>query len=194
MNRPSSGLRRTAVGLICLAFVLVGRVAAAADGSLVADFDGDGRSDRAILERGEPSALHVWLSATATMAELRSATPIRGIAARDLDGDRRAELILGGASELEVWTSRRRGFTRFRTRRPLPRTLVMPGGRGVRRHRGEVLAAIPPPTGADALLALVPHARAPALSDAPAVVSAHSTLRPRRSFGPLAPRPPPFTR
>src|SRR5262245_44648063 len=75
------------------ACILFGATVLSAAPSVVADFDGDSQPDRAELSRREPSAVHVWLSATQSIAVVRSSTPILGIAARDLDGDKRAELI-----------------------------------------------------------------------------------------------------
>src|SRR5262245_50449182 len=79
--------------------------------TVVADFDGDGRHDRAELERRESSLLRVWLSTSHRTSVVRSSSPILTIAASDLDGDGRHELIASGAlGRLHVWTKRRQGF------------------------------------------------------------------------------------
>src|SRR4051794_39751554 len=60
---PVTRLRR-AVWIACACVLLGAPFAAAADHSLAADYDGDGKSDRVAIDRTEPSLLHVWLSTT----------------------------------------------------------------------------------------------------------------------------------
>jgi hypothetical protein len=50
--------------LLVWVYLLVGAIGASAASSVIADFDGDSRPDRAELSRREPSTVRVWLSAT----------------------------------------------------------------------------------------------------------------------------------
>jgi hypothetical protein len=87
---------------------------------VVADFDGDSRHDFAELEHSR-LVLRVWLSATERTAVIQTRTPIAAIAAADLDGDRRAELIGSGTSAaLHVWKQRKHGFVPVAPHRRLP--------------------------------------------------------------------------
>ncbi len=91
---------------------------------LAVDFDGDGQHDRVVISAGQPSVLHVWLSATGTTEVIRSVEPLLNIAAVDLDGDRRPELIASGSSPaLRIWT---RGVKGFRAYRPKPAPAAAP--------------------------------------------------------------------
>src|SRR5512133_1803321 len=108
-------MRRTA-WLICACLALSATAAVAAS-PLVGDFDGDGRRDHATFERQDPSTLRVWLSATRTTAILQARSPILALAARDLDGDHRDELIASGASGLQIWSRSRDRFATLHPRR-----------------------------------------------------------------------------
>jgi hypothetical protein len=89
--------------------------------TVVADFDGDGRHDRAELQR-ESSLLRVWLSKSHSTSVVRSSSALLTIAASDLDGDGRHELIASGAlGKLHVWTKRRHGFVPLHPKRETPR-------------------------------------------------------------------------
>src|SRR3954463_2498295 len=152
---------------------------AAATGTLTADFDGDGNNDRVTIDRAEPSVLHVWLSATGTGTSVRSRRPVLQIAARDVDGHHRPELITteaGGwpwwkpAHALRVWKQdARRGFRTFHPPHRTPGTLKAPSG--------ETPDDDPPADDAtDGDGAFVP-ARDTASSRAPAVVGPQSISR-----------------
>ena len=69
---------------------------------------------RLAIDRAEPSVLHVWLSTTGATHLIRSPRALLRIAATDVDGDHRPELIAteASASELRVWKrdGPRRGF------------------------------------------------------------------------------------
>ena len=106
---------RSPLWLALLCLLGSARVAAAADAWVVADFDGDGIRDRAALDKRDPSTLRVWLSTTHRVSVIHSAAPVVGLSARDLDGDRRAELIVGArGTNFQVWTTRRHGLTPFK--------------------------------------------------------------------------------
>src|SRR5258705_11943929 len=93
--------------LACLCVLVAAGLASASTPFVIADFDGDGHVDRADLNGGDQSAVRVWLSATGRTSVLRSATPGLEMVARDLDGDRRAELMVSSTSNgLHIWKDR----------------------------------------------------------------------------------------
>jgi hypothetical protein len=86
---------------------------AAAGQTVVADFDGDGKRDVAVLHGHRTGLVQVWLSSTHTSRVLRAKRPLLHVAAVDLDGDGRAELIASdNGAHLVVW--RLQDSTRFR--------------------------------------------------------------------------------
>ena len=112
---------RRALWIACACVLLSAPLARAADRSLAADFDGDGKSDRVAIDRSEPSVLHVWLSRTGTTDRLHNPRALLWIAATDVDGDNRPELIATEASAegLRIWKrdGARRGFRPYAPRR-----------------------------------------------------------------------------
>jgi hypothetical protein len=109
---------RRALGLIWV-LGLCCAPAALASQRLAGDFDGDGLRDHIAVSRQDPTILRVWLSSTRRIDIIRSREPILHIAAADLDGDARPELVARLASSLRVW-NRRNG--RFHTYRPRARS------------------------------------------------------------------------
>ena len=106
---------RRAVWLVWFGLLFGPHTVFASGLTVIADFDGDGRHDRAELERRESSLLRVWLSTSHSTSVVRSSSPLLTIAASDLDGDGRHELIASGAlGRLHVWTKRRHGFVPLR--------------------------------------------------------------------------------
>jgi hypothetical protein len=194
MTRTAGALRRL-LWAFCVCALLAPHAARAAEPSVLADFDGDGQRDHAILDRLEPSILRVWLSTTRSTAIVRSQMPIAGIAARDLDGDRRAELIAGGVSTgLQVWTKQHKVFVPFQRRPVMPGTLDRPLRHNIDTQDGDSAVAITSAAPSLIALSLSPQPRAPALVLArlrfPPAVDPQSSQR----LGPLAPRPPPVSR
>jgi hypothetical protein len=190
--RPLSATLSRALLLACACLVFVVPVARAAEQCLSADLDGDGKRDKVVLDRFEPSVVRVWLSSTGATSVLRSRTPVIRIIATDLDGDHRPELIARGTSAtLEVWTKKRHGFRSYRPRRVEPGRVYTP-----KHHRFddgptyplEVTAATGP-----SLLALAPVIRPRAPAAASPVVFSHTDARiPRKlAVPPFGPRPPP---
>ena len=113
--------------MACGCLCVLPRLAVAAEPSLTIDFDGDGRHDRVILDGRQPSGLRVWLSASGTTEVLRSHSPLQRVAAIDLDGDRRPELIARDSeSRIHVWTPRGKRFHRYRLRHGIPNGLTSP--------------------------------------------------------------------
>jgi hypothetical protein len=133
-----SGLLRIQLGRLCLAWMLVlvaaGAAAAGTTHSISGDFDGDGRRDRAELDYREPTTVRVRLSAGRITVLVRGRTPFIGLAACDLDGDARDELLTSDASSrLQVFTKRSiglAGFEPFRPRRKGPDGLSRPCKQG----------------------------------------------------------------
>jgi len=105
--------------------------AARADQSVFADFDGDGRRDEARVDELQRRTVNVWLSATQRSRVLRTARPILQLAAGDLDGDGRAELVAaGGDRGLVVWKANHKSkFKLVRSKQLAPRSLRGPSRR-----------------------------------------------------------------
>jgi hypothetical protein len=173
---------------VCL--VLLAKSAAAAEPSLAIDFDSDGQHDTVMLSRGQPSVLHVWLSASDTTQVIHTRAPLLRIAAADFNGDHVPDLIASdSALRIHVWTRKRSGFHTYRPHTAGPRRL-----NPLNRHRvddddrqsADVLAG---PTFA---LALCASPRAPAIETTGAAACYAA-----REYGfstatnPFAPRPPP---
>ena len=183
---------RRALWIACACLLLLPCVVAAAEPALAIDFDGDGRHDRVLIDTQQPSVLHVWLSASDTLQVLHSHVPLQNVAATDLDGDHRPELIARDSdAHIQVWTPHRRGFRKYRPRHSIPHELTTPAQRRVDDGNGEPAGVL---TGA-AFAASVPvrgSPRAPtasvSLPSDPHGTRGRGTFAARRSF---APRPPP---
>ncbi len=182
---------RRAFWMVCACVLLMPRFAAA-EPSLAIDFDGDGRRDRFMLDRGA-SVLHVWLSASDTTQVIHTRVSLLQVVATDLDGDHRPELIgRDSESRIHVWTRKRKRFHRYRP------TDIAPPYTLQERHRRRVddkdtepgvitssplapfalrLCASPRTPGLETCTACVPHT-APACRSLTAV-------------DPFGPRPPP---
>jgi hypothetical protein len=146
-----------------------------------------------VLDTREPLIVHVWLSKSGETQVIRSRVPILQIAAADLDGDNKLELIAHGSdSKLHVWKRKHRGFHSYR-RRDAARSSIE--GRNCRSFDGNETE----PLGEDAstpyapfALTLCASARAPGREASN--TRAHQTVRAFHSFAavdPFAPRPPP---
>jgi hypothetical protein len=179
---------------MCACVLLAPHTAQAAERSVRADFDGDGQRDHASLDRLEPSVVRIWLSTTRSAAIVRSPTPIAGIAALDLDGDRRAELIAGGASTgLQIWTARRHGLSPFASQQ-VPGTLARPVRHTVADDPDDEPPAVAPAASSPIALELASEPRAP--------TPARTRVADSRTFLPcssghaasLSPRAPPLSR
>lgn len=130
---PGVWLRRLV--WVVFGLLLVSR-AEAASLALTADFDGDGHSDTVAIDRVDPSVLHVHLSRTGTVTQIRRAGPVLQIAAQDLDGDHLPELITTEDISASAWSRRHtlrvwkpdvtRGFRRIHPHRRATGTLKVP--------------------------------------------------------------------
>jgi len=190
MRRPLIRLLAIVWGL-CACLLLLPQ-AAAAGTSLVADFDGDGQNDSVGLDQRRPSVLRVWLSASGTTHVLVSKRPLRHVAADDLDGDRRPELIAGdGQSHLHIWTPRSKGFRSYHPRHSLPKALRAPSGHSVRGENPEPKDAVTGgaigPFSLARTLPLVP----PDDTSVGCVHQAESAHPASPAVEPCSPRPPP---
>ena len=167
--------------------------ARASDLGVTADFDGDGRCDRALRDRYEPSIIHVWLSKSGRTAIVRTRTAVSAIAATDLDGDRRAELVTADATtRLQIWTKRRGGFRSVRAQK------IRPGIQQVPRHRASDREPAPNDdsdvTSHNVQALILARYSGPRAPDAQVISAAHAgtpRYQPDPSFGPSSPRPPP---
>jgi hypothetical protein len=169
------------------------RFASATEPTLSADFDGDGDRDHAVLDHAEPTLLHVWLSSTNATATIRSQTPIIHLAATDLDGDRRSELIAGDRTGLRIWTKTHHDFRSYRPRRAAPATLASPIHRAL--HESTTDSQSDVTWSADPTLAVLSRAgpRAPTPGAVIVRPTVASRLRSALPHSPFAPRPPPHS-
>lgn len=161
--------------------------------AVIADFDGDGRVDRAELDARRPTAVEVHLSRSGTVFVVRSASPILGLVAHNVDGKGGDELITASASlDLTVWRGRHGGLARMAPRTSAPRAVSSPSGQRARQHRpvqnDAVTPSGPPP------LALEVGERTTAAAAAAGPLERLDQVRcdSRPDPAPLAPRPPPF--
>jgi hypothetical protein len=191
-----TGLTRSirALSLVCLCVLLLVPRAEAGHRRLFADLDADGRRDHVTVDAHEPWIVRIWLSATRSTHIIRSAHPLRGITAVDLNGDRRPELIFSSRSHgLQVWTKAPDGFVAY-PHRPRPPTRDISGST---RHRVDDDSEELPPgiASASGTLALAVTSLNPwaAVPDTGRVRADHP--RDGRSMfrvAPLSPRPPPI--
>ena len=191
MRHPAVIMRRV-FWMVCACALLLPRLTAAAPSLAIGfDLDGDGRGDQVVLDRDKPLVLHVWLSKSGTTQVIRSSVPILQIAAADLDGDRRPELIARDSdSQLHVWKRKRTGFQSYHRRQAAVSPLDQRGCRSIESKEAE------PPgeasTTSQFALMLCASPRAPGLE--PSAARAPSTARASSSstaVDPFAPRPPP---
>jgi hypothetical protein len=130
--RSSAGLRLASLSLVFLALLFTPRLTWA-DTGVTADFDGDGRQDRVIVDQ-RAAAVRVWLSDSRRISTIGSISSAARLAARDLDGDRRDELLVaGGPNGLQVWTVRAAGRFALFPARPARASTLGTGGQ-VRDH------------------------------------------------------------
>jgi hypothetical protein len=89
-----------------------------ADQQVYADFDGDGHRDHATFDPAHASLMRVWLSSNQHAGVLHSRMPLMRLAAVDLDGDGRPELVATDRrAGLHVWKAGGGRFAPYRHRR-----------------------------------------------------------------------------
>jgi hypothetical protein len=111
--------RTLVLGLTCAALLLCA-TRAFASGRVFGDFDGDGIRDYGSVSAQDPTIVRVWLSSTKRVALIHSREPVLQLAAADMDGDSRSDLVARVRSSLRVWV---RKDGRFRAYRVRPRIL-----------------------------------------------------------------------
>ncbi|MEP6914550.1 MAG: VCBS repeat-containing protein [Acidobacteriota bacterium] len=192
MNHPTRRLGR--VLWVTLAWlVLVAPLAAAAEESLSADFDGDGRRDQVTLDRREPSTLQVWLSASDTTQVIHTGVPMVRVIAADLDGDQRPELVASDSEwRLQAWTCQRQTFQSYRPHQVVPGTQRQPARRSVDDNDSEPAGVVTGTAFAPLATALCAAPRPPSLAaSSRRTPDGTGSSRPFRSVDPFVPRPPP---
>jgi hypothetical protein len=106
---------RLGLSLVCAwTLLLAPRVSAAA--RTVANVDGAGLRGHATIGQ-DPILLHVWLSSTRITDVIHGWEPVLHVAAVDLDGDARPELIVSSRSALHVWDRTTHAFRPYRISR-----------------------------------------------------------------------------
>ena len=188
---------RTRCGVLaiaCACLVLAPRIAAASDHTVVGDFDGDGRHDRATLKRhGGASEIRIWLSTTSATTVIHSATHIGAIAARDLDGDHRDELIGRESLNLQVWTVREQRFHRLQSQKSPLEQVGGPAPNRVEDPPDDAPAADSTAGASSVALLLSPRPRAPDLIPEPLPSHVSAGFKSAQLLAPVAPRPPPVS-
>jgi hypothetical protein len=192
MIGATPSLRRAFWILWACLLLLTPGMAAAGEPSLEVDFDGDGRGDFFAVSHNEPSIVRVWLSASRTTHRIRADVPLQRLAAVDLDGDRRPELIAGdGTLRIHVWTTQRNGFRFYRPHPGRPAGFTPSTHSGFDDSGGQ-------PSGAIAGASFVPFPptlRAPSVRRPVALVTIAPRPRQARASDPtllaFVPRPPP---
>jgi hypothetical protein len=169
--------------------------ARASEPAIAADLDGDGHRDRITIQREEPFALRIWLSTVGTTEVVRSREPILHVAAADLDGDRRLEVIASsGSLRLKIWTKK---GDRFRTYSPervsRPEIIGRPTGHAQEPESADELSATFDFRVDPAAFSSMARPRAPTrLCSRSCRYSAQPPYA-LRAFIRLAPRPPPLS-
>ena len=180
--------------IACACLVLAPRIVAAAHHTVVGDFDGDGRHDHATLKRhGRASEIRVWLSTTNATTVIHSPTHIGAIAARDLDGDHRDELIGRESLQLRIWTVREQRFQQLHHRNGPVGSLGQPSPDRVEEPPEDAPAADSTAGASSVALLLSPRPRAPDLLPEWLASQVSAGFRSAQLLAPVAPRPPPVT-
>jgi len=172
--------------------VVAPRSAVASSRSVVGDFDGDGQHDRATLDRrGHATEIRIWLSTTQATTVIYSAARIGAIAARDLDGDHRDELIARTHARLHVWTVRSQRFHRVEQPKRAPDGLGAARPNRVEDPPDDVPAGDASTDASSTALLLSPRPRAPDLSPERLPLQTRAGFKSAQLLAPVAPRPPP---
>jgi hypothetical protein len=134
----------------------------------------------------------IWLSASGTTQVLVSRRPLHDVAATDLDGDHRPELIASdGQSRIQVWTPRARGFRRYQPRASIPNALASPASQRVDSHNREPEEILTGVAFGPSELSRTEHLAPPAGASRVCVPRREATCTASPAAGPFSPRPPP---
>jgi len=187
---------RTRCGVLaiaCACLLLAARLAAASHHTVVGDFDGDGRHDRATLKRhAHSSEIRIWLSTTNATTVIHSPDRIGAIAARDLDGDHRDELIGRQSLSLQIWSVREQRFQRLRPQKDDAAEWYGASAPNRVEDPPDQTPAADSTAGASSVAVLLaPRARAPDLIPEPLPSHVSAGFKSAPLLAPVAPRPPP---
>lgn len=182
--------------LAIVAALCLGTTEASAADSVpsLADVDGDGLRDRITLDRRDPSLVRVRLSTTGRTSVIRSARPLSSLLARDIDGDRRAELIAADVQgALHVWTRkpRTRGFRAIHARSSASGYVGRPSRRALDDAPSSDEPSSPTPSFSSAVLSPAVTAVGPLDRSSAAGPITHTQPHSLTGLAPRAPRPPP---
>ena len=187
---------RTRCGVLaiaCVCLLSAPRVVAASHHTVVGDFDGDGRHDHATLKRhAHSSEIRIWLSTTNETTVIHSPDRIGAIAARDLDGDHRDELIGRESLNLQIWSVREQGFHRLHPQKE--DRAAWNGSSAPNRVEDppdEEPAADATAGAYSIAVLLAPRPRAPDLIPAVLASPVSAGFKSAPLLAPVAPRPPP---
>ena len=189
-----SGWRRRCgvFAIACACLLLAPRIVAAAHHTVVGDFDGAVRHDRATLNPGgHASEIRVWLSTTNATTVIHSSAHIGAIAARDLDGDHRDELIGRESLQLQIWTVREQRFQQLHHENGPVGSFGKPAPDRVEEPPDDAPAADATAGASSVAVLLSPRPRAPDLLPEWLASQVSAGFRSAQLLAPVAPRPPP---
>jgi len=139
------------VTFACAALLLLGALPARASlREFYADLDHDGVSDVVSIPEGARGLL-VWLSRSHSVLRLRTRLPIFRVAAADVDGDGRMDLVAADMSAgLHVWRRSSRGHLRRMHPRSRPYAAGPASGHGIEESSENPPPAVDAGTAGDA--------------------------------------------
>ena len=180
--------------LLLLATLLLWPRAGYARQQISADFDGDGQRDHATIDPSQTSVLRVWLSGTQRVGVVRTSGALLRVAALDLDGDGRPELVATAARSTGVlaWKAGRGHFKPLHKAHSSPTT----AGGSTSKTVGDAPAAVDVcaasrASGDPADLEVTPTGRVSTSGCTPGVAHTDRRTASRLGVDPSVPRAPP---
>jgi hypothetical protein len=177
--------------LVCTCVLLFAPAVHASDPAVSADFDGDGQTDHVVFDLADPSVLRIRLTKTHSDLIVRSPEPLLRVAAVDLDGDHRAELVASGPRGLQIWTKKGKRFRVYHPRRSTASESLTRSRRpAIHETPDEPMAAAPVKPVLAAVAANL-QSFTPLVVSPPQFQPAVAVPRSARGVARFAPRPPP---